>query len=73
MKLAIGVRVREGPWGGGNRFALALHDHLRSQGVQTTSTLEDPDIDLILLTEARRSSASSSFNDRDISAYLHRR
>ena len=70
MKVAVGMRVRTGPWGGGNQFAAALGQFLQDRGVVVTDTLDSPDLDVILLTDPRRSSASSAFNDIDILRYL---
>lgn len=72
MKIAIGARLQEGPWGGGNQFALSLSDHLRRQGHEVGHALDRADLDLILLTEPRRSSASSAFTDTDVWSYLSR-
>lgn len=70
MKIAISARLQEGPWGGGNQFAASLSAHLTRQGHEVRRALDRADLDLILLTEPRRSSASSAFNDADIWAYL---
>ncbi len=70
MKVALGVRRREGPWGGGNQFANAIADFLQDRGVTVERDLSARDLDLILLTEPRRASASSAFNDVDILRYL---
>jgi hypothetical protein len=72
MNIALGMRIHEGPWGGGNQFGISLSTYLRQQGHQVETTLDRPDIDMILLTEARRGSASSSFNDIDVLRYLSR-
>ncbi len=64
------MRLREGPWGGGNQFAAALRRFLQDRGVEVVHDLQTPDLDVILLTEPRRSSASSAFNDVDIIRYL---
>jgi hypothetical protein len=69
MTIAIGMRVQSGPWGGGNQFAVALAKYLEARGVTVTHDLDDRNLDIILLTEPRRSSASSAFNDVDILDY----
>jgi hypothetical protein len=70
MKVALGVRVKQGPWGGGNQFATALERYLKQRGVEVHHDLGAADLDIILLTEPRRSSESSAFNDVDILKYL---
>lgn len=72
MKIAIGTRLRQGPWGGGNQFAAHLTAYLRARGAEVTHQLDRPDLDIILLTEPRRSSPTSAFNDVDVLAYLGR-
>lgn len=70
MKVAIGVRMHEGPWGGGNQFAATLSRYLQENGIEVHYSLETPDLDVLVLTEPRRSSESSAFNDVDILYYL---
>lgn len=70
MKVAIGFHIQKGPWGGANLFAKSLKSYLEQNGCQVYSTLEQHDLDIILLTEPRRNLGSGSFNDRDISKYL---
>jgi hypothetical protein len=71
MKVSIGSKIVEGPWGGGNLFAINLSEYLLSNGDQVIYDLSDPDIDLILLTDPRnRSESSSTFNHIEIEKYL---
>jgi glycosyltransferase involved in cell wall biosynthesis len=72
VKAAIGFRPQQGPWGGGNQFAASLSDHLRRQGHEVSYALDRADLDIILLTEPRRSSATSAFTDSDVWSYLSR-
>ncbi|MGE5506091.1 MAG: hypothetical protein ACM31L_16845 [Actinomycetota bacterium] len=73
MKVAIGMRPRSGPWGGGNRFVVALVEALHRRGDRVVFDLADGDIDILLLVDPRRKSESASFQDRQIAAYLRRR
>ena len=70
MKISIGYKVIDGPWGGGNSFALQLADFLKENNIKVVHNLEDKDIDLILLTEPRRYNHASSFNHIDINKYI---
>ncbi len=70
MKVAIGVRMHDGPWGGGNQFAATLSRYLRDRAIEVHYALDEPDLDVLVLTEPRRSSESSAFNDVDILRYL---
>ena len=53
MKVALGQKIQEVPWGGGNRFAAALASALEGRGDKVVCGLDDPDIDLIVLTDPR--------------------
>ena len=70
MKVSIGTNIKEGPWGGGNLFAINLTNFLRSKGIEVIFNLEDDDIDIILITEPRKTSESSSFTHVDVENYL---
>ena len=54
MKISIGTNIKEGPWGGGNLFAINLIEYLRKNGHSVITNLNDDDIDIILITEPRR-------------------
>ena len=54
MKISIGTNIKEGPWGGGNLFAINLKNFLIKNGHQVVHNLDDDDIDLILITEPRK-------------------
>ena len=71
MKFSIGTNIKEGPWGGGNLFAKNLIEYLRLQGHEVVNHLLDDDIDLILITEPRRTSESSAFTHMDVIDYLN--
>ncbi len=71
MKVSIGTNIKEGPWGGGNLFAINLREHLLSKGHQVINNLEDEDIDIILITEPRKTSESSAFTHLDVKNYLN--
>ena len=70
MKISIGTKMKEGPWGGGNLFAINLKNYLEINGHQVTNNLDDNDIDLILITEPRKTSESSAFTHIDVENYL---
>ena len=57
--------------GGGNLFAINLTNFLISHGHEVISNLEDDDIDIILLTEPRKTSESSAFTHIDVNDYLN--
>ena len=60
MKVAIGSKFIDGPWGGGNLFVKSLKDYLENKKVSVVHNLNVKDIDIILLTEPRVESSSSS-------------
>lgn len=70
FKVAIGMKIQEGPWGGGNQFGKTLSSYLEKRGCRILYNLLDSDIDIILLTEPRKTLKSSAFNDKDILKYL---
>tara|TARA_B100000242_G_scaffold291307_1_gene264383 strand:- start:3826 stop:4911 length:1086 start_codon:yes stop_codon:yes gene_type:complete len=70
MKVSIGSKIVNGPWGGGNLFVKNLSNYLVSNGHEVIYDLGDKDIDLILLTDPRsRKESSSTFNHQDIQSY----
>lgn len=70
MKVSIGHNFIVGPWGGGNSFAIQLKQYLENHNVHVTNTLEDTDIDIILLTEPRSSTRSSAFSHHEVKKYI---
>lgn len=70
MKISIGTNIKEGPWGGGNLFAINLGLYLQNKGYKVVNNLLDEDIDIILITEPRRTSESSAFTHLDVQKYL---
>ena len=69
MKVSIGTNIKDGPWGGGNLFAINLRDYLLKENHQVVMNLYDDDIDVILLTEPRKTSESSAFTHTDVKKY----
>lgn len=70
MKISIGSRIIDGPWGGGNLFVVNLKKYLIKNGHQVNHDLCEKDIDVILLTDPRsRKESSSTFNHEDIKKY----
>lgn len=53
MKIAINLRLHEGPWGGGNRFVAAISAALLARGDTIVHSLHDSDIDIILMIDPR--------------------
>ena len=70
MKVSIGTNIKDGPWGGGNLFAINLSNFLKIRGHEVVYDLNDNDIDIILITEPRKTSESSSFTHIDVRNYL---
>ena len=71
MKVSIGTNMKEGPWGGGNLFAINISDYLISKGHNVINHLNDNDIDIILITEPRKTSESSAFTHLDVQNYIN--
>ena len=70
MKISIGTNIKEGPWGGGNLFAINLRNYLIKKGHNVVQNLKDDDIDIILITEPRKTSESSAFTHIEVLNYL---
>lgn len=70
MKISIGTNIKDGPWGGGNLFAINLKKYLIDKNHSVIHHLLDDDIDVILMTEPRKTSESSAFTDKDIKKYI---
>ena len=49
MKISIGYKKIEGPWGGGLNFSRQLTKFLEEKNFQVITDLNDDDIDIILL------------------------
>ncbi len=73
LKIAIGYKVQPGPWGGGNKFVANLIEALNEAGHRTMCSLDDADIDLILMIDPRRRNPATSFTPGAILRYLWRR
>jgi len=61
VKVAIGMRPYAGAWGGGNRFVASLTEALAAAGHVAVHTLDDGDIDIILLIDCRSRSPNVTF------------
>ena len=70
MKISIGTRTKDGPWGGGNLFAINLKNFLEDKGITVINSLDHDDIDIILITEPRKTSESSAFTHQQVINYL---
>lgn len=70
MKISIGSKVIEGPFGGGNEFIKNLINFFLERGHTVVDSLEDEDIDIILLTNPLINSETSTFNNFDIDYYI---
>ncbi len=70
MKISIGSKIIEGPYGGGNEFIKNLTFRLNQDGHKVINNLEDDDIDIIILINPLRDSELSTFNNFDINYYL---
>ena len=70
MKVSIGSKIFDGPWGGGNLFVKNLSLFLNLKNIEVIHDLYDKDIDIIILTDPRKSSYSSTFTHEDIKNYL---
>ncbi len=70
MKVAIGYRVQDGPWGGGNRFVGTMVEALSDADHASVETLDDDDIDIILIVDPRRRNPAVTFTPGAVQRYL---
>ena len=70
MKIALGFEIINSSWGGGNQFANSLYKEANNRGIKITNSLNDKDIDLILLTDPRYFNKGVAFGSLDILKYL---
>ena len=70
MKVSIGTNIKDGPWGGGNLFAVNLKTYLENSGHEVVHDLKHDDLDIILITEPRKTSESSAFTHIEVENYL---
>lgn len=71
MKISIGSKILEGPYGGGNEFLKNLYNYFQSKGHNVINHLNEPDIDVILLTNPLFDSETATFNNYDIDYYVN--
>jgi hypothetical protein len=71
MKVCIGTNIKQGPWGGGNLFAINLSNEMKSMGYSVVFNLDEDDIDIILITEPRKTSESSALTNLDVKKYIN--
>lgn len=71
MKISIGYKVIDGPWGGGNSFVMSLKKALELKGHTVVNDLEGSNIDIILIINPRyRRNPTTTFGARHILNYL---
>ena len=73
MKISIGYKIQDGPWGGGNNFVLSLSKYLQENDNKVINHLNDDDIDIILIIDPRRNNPAVTFSSRDIVRYLSKK
>ncbi len=69
MKISIGSKIVDGPFGGGNEYIRNLYKFLSDKGHNVINHLNDNDIDIILLTSPLINSETSTFSNYDVSYY----
>lgn len=70
MKISIGSKIIDGPWGGGNLFVINLKNYLILNGHEVVHNLHDDDIDIILMTSPNHKAESSSFGYKEVYKYV---
>ena len=66
LNIALGYKIKDGPWGGGNQFLKSFRDYFQSRGAKVGFELEKG-LDLILIINPRKE--SSAFGLEDVKRY----
>jgi len=69
VKIALGYEIRNGPWGGGNKFLKSFKSYFEAKGAKITDKLEE-NTDIIFLFNPRRK--IGTFDYRDAKRYKRR-
>ena len=69
MKVSIGSKIVEGPYGGGNLFVKNLALYLNRTGNSVVYDLKDKDIDIVLIINPLKHSESATFDHLDALYY----
>ena len=69
LKVSIGSKFIDGPYGGGNLFVKNLSKYLLDNNVDVVYDLNDIDIDIILIVNPLKNSEMSTFNHLDAYYY----
>lgn len=72
MKIAIGIKITDKPFGGGNQFGKALSVYLVAHGHEVFFDLKEHDLDIILLTDPRSYLQSVTFGPVEIMNYVRK-
>ena len=69
MKVSVGARIIDGPFGGGNAFVGNLVNYFKENNIEVVYDLADDDIDIILLLNPLPQSKIATFNHIKILYY----
>ena len=70
MKIAIGYKLKDSSWGGGNQFVRYLVNEAKKRDFQIVFDLDDKDIDIILMVDPRTYNEDITFGSLEILWYL---
>jgi hypothetical protein len=70
MKIAVNIKSKDGPWGGGSAFIDCFENYFKKKGVIIKHDLEDDDIDIILILDPRFRHPLKTFSIGAIFRYL---
>ena len=69
MKISIGSKFIDGPYGGGNLFVKNLQNYLIENGHKVIYDLSEKDIDIIMLMNPLVDSEQATYDDNNINFY----
>ena len=70
MKISIGFKIVDSPWGGGNSFVIGLSKALVARGHEVVFDLKPIDIDIIMIIDPRNQLANIPFSIGQILRYI---
>lgn len=70
MKIAVNIKSKDGPWGGGSAFIDCLEKYFKKKNINIKHDLNDNDIDIILILDPRFRHPLKNFSIGSIFRYL---
>jgi len=70
LKIAVNIRSKDGPWGGGSAFTDCFEKYFAKKNISIKHNLNDKDLDIILILDPRFRHPLSNFSIGSVFRYL---